>query len=208
MKYSVLILLVLAAVRSPAVGDAVFTDRGIQHVRNGAADSSPEWTGFPVVPESSVYERTFSAKATQKEFTLRLVQQDVKQIWTVTLNDSNIGQLHRDENAIETVLPIPAGVIRDGENHLVITTKSKTPDDIRIGSVEILPTDPASLLNEAGLKISVTDADTKAAVPCRITVLHENRLMTTAAESTDESAVRPGVIYCRGAAEFGLPAGT
>ncbi|MCA9057769.1 MAG: CehA/McbA family metallohydrolase, partial [Planctomycetaceae bacterium] len=57
------------------------------------------------------------------------------------------------------------------------------------------------------IAVRVVDATTDSLTPCRITVLKDEQLMTVGASSTATMAVRPGVIYCLGAADFTLPPG-
>lgn len=179
-------------------------DDGLHHIRNG---NVREWSEFPAEAAGSSYEITFPGKANADEHTLRLTQVDVKQAWDISLNGKKLGKLHRDENSTIGFWPIPANTIEDGENQLSITTKAKQSDDIQIGRVQLIHGSLDSALNEATIAVSVEDEATNAAVPCRITILNRNSLMTVGAASTTEMAVRPGVIYCKGTATFGLPAG-
>ncbi|MCP4174738.1 MAG: CehA/McbA family metallohydrolase [Fuerstiella sp.] len=180
-------------------------DAAMHHVRN-AADQ--EWAEYKGAPESTSYLLEFDASASASEQTLRIVQHDVKQLWNIELNDKKLGRLHRDENAIVGFWTVPKSTLIDGQNRLQISTTSKNSDDIRIGDITLYDAAATDVLSECQVTVSVRDMTTGQPTPCRITVLHEGRLMTSGAQSNDQMAVRPGVIYCTGQAEFGLPPGT
>ena len=121
-----------------------------------------------------------------------------------------------DENDMVITFAIPANGLVDGNNTLRIeppTSKAasnKTPaDDIRVGQVEIRNRPVRESLREATLVLDVVDADSKQALPCRITVLDAHGAMQTlGAESNDHLAVRPGMAFSSaGHATIGVPAG-
>ena len=91
-----------------------------------------------------------------------------------------------DENDMVITFAIPANGLVDGNNTLRIeppTSKAasnKTPaDDIRVGQVEIRNRPVRESLREATLVLDVVDADSKQALPCRITVLDAHGAMQT-----------------------------
>ena len=180
-------------------------DSALHHVRNGA---DREWSEFADTSQSSSYQLNFEANTNDGETSLRIVQHDVKQLWNIELNGTKIGRLHRDENAIVGFWPIPKLTLLDGQNTLQVSTTSKTSDDIRIGEVAIYRRQEADVLSDCRVSVVVRDESTKKPTPCRITILQDGRLMTTGAQSNDHMAVRPGVIYCKGTADFGLPSGS
>ena len=184
--------------------ETTVVDDELHHIRNGREQ---EWSGFPATQPGSSYNVSFSATANSTEQTLCLRQSDVKQTWGISLNEKQLGLLHRDENSIVGYWSIPKETLIDGENVLTVTTSAKASDDIRIGHVEIINRPLDSVLNAAQLEVRVRDAATGRLTPCRITVIRRESLMTLGASSTDEMAVRPGVIYCKGTAAFGIPAG-
>jgi hypothetical protein len=209
MKYFLLLphLLLLTSHTSFATEqttDCQVIDEKLHHIRNGDAR---EWSDFPLQTSNSSYEVTFKSEINASARTLCLTQTDVKQNWDIALNGSKLGRLHRDENPTIGFWTIPKSTVIDGDNVLSISTKAKEPDDVRVGRVHIIDASMNSVLNEAGLEVTVHDADTGDSVPCRVTIISQEALMTVGAGSTDEMAVRPGVIYCNGTATFGLPAG-
>src|SRR5262249_28143902 len=86
-------------------------------------------------------------------------------------------------------------------------SSSRAADDIRVGEIAIDDRPRATVLSEATIDLTVTEADRP--VPCRITVVNSRgALLSTGAGSDGHLAVRPGVIYTGdGHARFGLPAG-
>ncbi len=182
----------------------------LHHLRAG---QQREWSDFPAKAEGTSLARVFQSTRNDREWSLRLRQQDVKQIWRVLVNGREIGRLLADENDTVVYLPISAGLVRAGENKLVIEPAGPTPpDDIRVGEMFLEDRPVSESLSETRVEVTVREADTKGdvhAVPCRLTVLNaQGALMTLGARSGDGLAVRPGVIYTRdGKATFGLPAG-
>ncbi|MEO1994245.1 MAG: CehA/McbA family metallohydrolase [Planctomycetaceae bacterium] len=167
-----------------------------------------EWSEFGEQPEAATLSLTFQARARAKESTLSLRQQDVKQVWSVTLNGRALGRLPRDENDMLIYLAIPAGMLRDGENQIGVSSTSKQPDDIRVGDLRIYDRSRAAVLSESELDVVVQDAHTRQPLACRITVMNATGALQTLGNASSRSmAVRPGVAYCLGSARLRLPAG-
>lgn len=204
LPFYISLTLLLTGFSASLGAEEIVVESKLIHLRNGP---EREWSEFPETADSAEFSRTFDAKENENEFALRLVHHDVKQTWTILLNDHKLGQLHRDENAIEGYWAVPPKMLKDGENLLRVFTTSKTSDDIRIGKVGILDRSLSESLTQAELSVRVVDADSGRKSPCRITVIHGDCLMTTGCTSDDSMAVRPGVIYCRGDASLKLPYG-
>lgn len=184
-------------------------DAHLHHLRAGG---TREWADFPAEAEGPGLTLTFRAAANAGEQTLRLRQQDVKQVWKVLLNGRELGHLLADENDTELVLPIPPGRLAGGENKLTVEATGRAPDDIRVGEITLDERPVREVLSEAAVEVVVREEvrpGERVPVPCRLTVLNaRGALATTGAASTDRLAVRPGVIYTAdGTARFGLPAG-
>src|SRR5688572_8656708 len=83
-----------------------------------------EWSIFegrrPLGPELRL---KFQSSANPREYTLFIGQDDVKQDWTVNLNGRKLGSLFLMEADLVHTLPIPANLLRDGENELHIASK-------------------------------------------------------------------------------------
>lgn len=174
-------------------------------------DGPREWSDFPETPEANEWRTEFDADKNAAPWTLQLSQFDVKAAWNVTLNDRRLGPLVRDENEMVVYFDVPPGTTVAGPNTLVIAQDQRRTaiDDIRVGRIVLHRVERTRVVGESRLSVRVSDADTGKTLPARITVVAENGdLQTTAAESNDHLAVRPGTIYCaNGAAEFGVPAG-
>jgi hypothetical protein len=182
----------------------------LAHLRSG---NVREWSEFPEQASGDKLEIKFAAEKNEREFALKLRQQDVKQTWRVSINDQALGTLVIDENDQTLYFPVPAGTLIEGENVLRIAPaggKSAASDDIRVGQAVLIERPVRDLLNEGSLEIQVTDGDSQRPLPCRLTIVDsQGSLQMTGASSNDELAVRPGVIYAaRGHAKVGLPAGT
>src|SRR5688572_26889800 len=59
------------------------------HLREGIR----EWSSFPEAPATARLEVRFAAAKNDREYALRLRQQDVKQAWRMLLNDKPLGEL-------------------------------------------------------------------------------------------------------------------
>ncbi len=179
------------------------------HLRS---DTVREWSSFPAQPEGTFLEVKFDAAVNEREYALRVRQQDVKQPWRVLLNGKPLGELIRDEVDLTFYLPIAKGALMAGENTLRIESTSRGPqtsDDVRVGELRIVPRPVHDVLAEATLEINVVDSDSQAPLPCRITIADANGSRhATSAKSSDKLAVREGIIYTvDGQARFGVPAG-
>jgi len=180
-------------------------DGGLHHVRQ---TGEREWREFNERPELTALKLTFQSQESARELTLSLRQQDVKQVWTVTLNGRMLGRLLRDENDMLVYFSIPPGVLRSGENRVEVTSNSKQPDDIRIGEVRLHDRPRKDVLSESVLEVVVRDADSQEVIPCRLTVINsQGALQSFGNESDRKLAVRPGVAYGLGTARLVLPAG-
>src|SRR5262245_59313973 len=178
----------------------------LHHLRSGTVR---EWADFPEQAEAAELRLSFAARANPAEQTLRLRHRDVKQTWKLRINDREIGRLPPDENDMVTFWSVPTNALRDGANVLLIFSTDKASDDVMIGDIRLDDRPRGAVLGETRLQVSVTDSNRGRALPCRLTVVDAGgALMTTAAESREGLAVRPGILYTAdGIAEFGLPAG-
>lgn len=195
------------AVQAPAI---LQVEPRLLHLRSGEAR---EWSSFPVTSDGRSLEARFTANRNPAEVALRLRQQDVKQRWQVKLNDKRLGNLVTDEADMVVYFPVSAGTLAGGENVLRIEPEGRADaasDDVRVGEVWVENRTLNETLEEASLQIDVIDADEKAPLPARITIVDANgSLQSTGVQSNDTLAVRPGVIYTStGSASFKLPAGT
>jgi len=191
----------------PAFADQSI-DPAFHHLRSGP---TREWSSFPASAEGKSLTNTFDSHTNQTEETLRLRHRDLKNTWKLTLNNRPLITLPPDEADTITYLPVPPHALRDGPNTLLIScTGGPAPsDDIDIGEINLLQRPRKDTLSESTLNVTVLDGDSHAPLPCRITITTTTgSLITTGAESTNDLAVRPGVLYtATGKAHIPLPAG-
>ncbi len=168
-----------------------------------------EWEAFKDrAVDAEWMERRFEAKTNAAEQTLRLWQRDVKLTWPVLLNGRKLGTLVTAETAMESLLTIPVGALRDGENILSIEAPPSL-DDIEVGPVFIAAKPMTEVLSGAQVDVTITDGETGGGLPCRLTLTRtDGTLQPLRAEPAGEVAVRIGVVYTRnGKAMLSLPPG-
>ncbi|NOY42074.1 MAG: CehA/McbA family metallohydrolase [Planctomycetes bacterium] len=176
------------------------------HLRSG---ETIEWAEFQTATTpSKTLQVTFDLASAPADATLRIDCRDAKQQWQVRVNDHVVGTLVPDENAQALYLDLPINCLRVGKNSLEIDTSAEESDDILVGPIVLLDRKREQLLTEAQLTISVLEEDPNKFLPARITIVNERGLLQpVGATSSDSQAVRAGVVYCKGTAVFGLPAG-
>ena len=227
MGRSFLILLTLGALLTPdsvVLGDdGLVIDSRIHHLRNA---EPREWSHFFDRAEATELRIEFELETPEAFSLMTWQQKSTKQIWSAFLNEKELGKLLRDHNHLEFGLRIPAGTLRAGKNVLVIKTTSETPDDILIGDVQLHRSvatltskqNTVSLLKNRGfrrdlpamttsLNLTALEADSMEPLPCRFTIIDADSgaLVFIGAESSDEMAVREGVVYTlSGRASFRL----
>ncbi|WP_372721434.1 CehA/McbA family metallohydrolase [Novipirellula sp.] len=209
LKTNLLFLVALVVVPCPRVHCEQVLVSGLRHVR---IEGPPEWTEFPNSPDERFIDVKFKSSENKNERSLVIQQQDVKQGWDVTINGTQLGRLRIDENDMRVYFPVPANVLRQGENVLRIeqaAQRNTVTDDVRIGNIRLLDRMVEDVLSEASCELTIVGAESGLSLPSRITVLNsDGALQAVAASSGDHLAVRPGVIYTsNGSARFGLPAG-
>ncbi len=183
--------------------------KNLHHLR---IDAPREWSDFPENPDAASLIIKFDAQENPQPWAIQLRQQDVKERWNVKLNDVQLGRLSNDANDHIRSFVVPAKTLKQGENIFKIEqliTKRSKPDDIRVGEVILHKRSLNNLLAESSLKIEVTDAQTKSATPCRITIVRTDGAMPSIGTvSHDHLAIRPGTVYTStGSANVTLPAG-
>ena len=172
-----------------------------------------EWAYFEGrTPSSAELRLKFSSTPNSREHTLFIRQDDVKQDWTVTLNGKKLGSLFLMEADVIHTLPIPASLLREGENELHIA--SKTQDDILIHSLAIGDGTKTNLLTAGPLTVRVRESDDNG-IAARITIVDSNGSLAAlhglgdglreGSQSVSNIATRPGVVYtAAGAARLAL----
>jgi hypothetical protein len=174
------------------------------HLRSGELR---EWSSFPdTAPQH--WEKRLALPANERPLTLQLRQQDVKQAWQVLLNGQPLGELLRDERDALQQFAIQPGALTGKGDVLRIEPKGKhaSPDDIRVGQIELLDRDI-----DAGhwrvAEVEVVDADSGEPLACCLTIVDKNgTLVPLGMKSHEQLAVRTGVAYTStGRATLKLP---
>ncbi len=200
-KGGVFILVLAASSQLRAASPAQVLTRRQHHLRSG---TQPEWDEFKnKKPEGSKLELRFAARRNSTAQTLIIEQSDVKQEWPVRLNGTNLGKLFLMEASLVHVLPIPPGILREGENILTVVPP-KENDDVLIGPIHLDSRPPDQLFSEGGVQIHVRENG--GPVPCRITITRRDDTLAALYSSNGEQlAIRPGVVYtATGEAELSL----
>jgi len=169
----------------------------------------PEWDEFAGdKPQGPSLKLSFESRANAQEATLLIRQHNVKLDWPVRLNGRPLGRLLTMEASLVHALPVPPGALRDGANTLLIESP-RQPDDIVIDQVALDARSPREALGRTTIDISVTDADSGAPLPCRITITDAAGVLTPlVVEPGSRLAARPGVVYTPdGRARISLPPG-
>ncbi|MFN0077967.1 MAG: CehA/McbA family metallohydrolase [Prosthecobacter sp.] len=151
-----------------------------------------EWEIFKDRPvDAQRLELRFEAKVNAVEHTLRIWQSDVKLGWPVMLNGRRLGALTTTETALECVLAVPAGALRDGENVLIIDAPAAL-DDIEVGPVFLDARPVIEVIGGASVTVSSDE------LPSRLTLTRKDgTLQPLRAEPVGDVAVRTGVVYTK-----------
>ncbi|MCC9599539.1 CehA/McbA family metallohydrolase [Stieleria sp. JC731] len=181
-------------------------DSDRHHRRTG---SQQEWLRFPVDCEGDRLAVEFDGEANETVQTLLIRQSDVRQVWKVLLNGTEIGRLQQDENDLCSIFKVDKGRLVDGKNLLSIEGQGEQTDDVLIGPVRLSKSSPEIYQTEASVNVVVRDAAQKEAVPCRLTIVdQDNCLVPVHVDNGHGIAVRTGVVYTgSGQAKVDLPAG-
>ncbi|HXJ59629.1 MAG TPA: CehA/McbA family metallohydrolase [Verrucomicrobiae bacterium] len=173
-------------------------------------EGRPEWDWFAGhVPDGRQFEVKFPASSNRSEGTLFIRQADVKQEWLIELNQRRMGRLFLMEADLVYALAIPPGALREGSNTLAILAP-KEIDDIVLHDILLDPRPLQEAVGESRLAVEVTEAGTRRALPCRLTVVDPRGVLPPLVATADSPsvAVRPGVVYTgNGRAHLALPAG-
>src|SRR5436190_15908651 len=90
-------------------------DRAMHHLRHGA---EREWDEFAAKAEAAGLAVAFDAKANAAEHTLGLRHRDLRHVWRVMLNEKELAKLPQEDNETISLIPLPAGALRDGANEV------------------------------------------------------------------------------------------
>ncbi len=223
MRILPLAFLLLASLNdSRALGASLVLNSKRLHL--GAA-GSPEWEWFAGdKPDARRLDLRFPGQANSGPSTLFIRQDDVKQDWLVELNGRKLGKLFLMEADLIHTIPIPPGVLRDGDNVLSILPPQAI-DDIVLEEIRLDPRPLPEAVHEATLFVNVTEVEGGQSLPCRLTIVDARGALAplvaltnaTPVRNTDLSssipepapiALRPGVVYTgSGQARVGIRTG-
>jgi len=149
-------LLLAALIDSRALGASLVLNSKRLHL---GAPGSPEWEWFAAdKPDARRLDLRFPAQANSRPGTLFIRQDDVKQDWLVQLNGRQLGKLFLMEADLIHTIPIPPGVLRDGDNLLSIVPPQAI-DDIVLQEIRLDSRPLAEAVHEATLFVNVTEAE-------------------------------------------------
>jgi hypothetical protein len=184
-------------------------DGRMYHLRNGTL---PQWDEFPATHDGSQLRIVFDSESNTGAQSLVLRQYNVNEDWKVLLNEQVLGHLVLDEKDMVSYYSIPAGAIRQGENVLRIIpavpmTIPGKGNDIRVGSISLIPLPLEKVLHEATLEIEVREGENL--LPCRLTITDTAGVLhPVGSPDSPLLAARTGFVYtAQGKAALGLPAG-
>ena len=181
-----------------------------RHHHHLGIPGDPEWKEFAGnPPDAKSLTLEFSAHANAAPATLLIRQRGVKLKWAILLNGRRLGSLALNEQPLRAAYPVPAGWLREGANTLSILSP-ESANDIFVDGIELDDRAPDVALGETRVRVKVTDKNSGAPLPCRITIADANGdLAPLVALSPDHPlAIRHGVAYTGdGRADLGLPAG-
>ena len=181
-------------------------DDNLYHLRPGEAF---EWNSFENLPAKNKLSIKFPAEINAEEYTLTLVQEDVRQVWRINLNNELLDSLTIDGNRMRNYYRIAPGKLRKGENTIEISAAANIPDDILVGKIGLIKEARNKFLQQGTIEINILDKRSRKSLPSRITIIDETgSLQALGIESNDSLAVRPGFVYTgNGKAIVKLPAG-
>jgi hypothetical protein len=182
-------------------GDVIDATR--HHLRSGTA---AEWQEFASkTPQGKRLDLRFEAKRNATDATLLIQQDNVKLDWRVEVNGTRVGNLFLMEEPLVWAMTVPAGTLRAGVNTLSIIPP-KENDDIVVGPFQLETQPLDKVLGDATVQVEVSDAESGAPLPCRITVTDLAGVLAPLRNAGGTTlALRPGVAYsCNGQARLGL----
>jgi len=168
-----------------------------------------EWRDLDgTTPEGRSLQITFEAHVNAQPATLFIRQRDVKLKWAVLLNGRKLGPLDFMEYPEVATIMIPPRALEEGANNLSILSP-ETPDDIFIDEIALDSRPPDEARRDGTIRVRVTDQDSRAAVPCRLTIADARGALAPLSAAPGQTlAARAGVVYTGdGQATIGLPSG-
>lgn len=156
-----------------------------------------EWDEFAGRMAKQEKVISFNISNTKIGYHLVLVQYDVKQNWSIFLNDSVIGMLHTDGNAMRVYFDLPSGYLLSGTNYIKIKQNDAVADDIVVSEIKIGVGSSQIFLSHG--KMLLTAMENGKTLPVKFTITDmSDILQSTGTATADSLAIRPGIIYAAG----------
>ena len=180
---------------TPALQDSAAEAREIStRIWHLGDDDTPEWPEAPAKPDGTQVEVTFEGIAFPGEGLLVCTQRHVNNPWHLELNGQRFATLEAVEPLGEHYYTIPAGLIVDGTNRLVLVGDVPT-DDITFGALAYFPEGFREHFDLRKVRVSVRGADGEG-MPARVTLTDEaGALQRFFFAESPSTAVREGVAY-------------
>jgi hypothetical protein len=181
----------------------------IERTKHLGVAGQSEWSIFEGrTPDGTNLVLTFDLPSDTftNESTLLIRQDDVKQEWTVTLNDRRLGHLFQMEASLVYTMTVPSTLLRRSDNRLEINARAA--DDILVHEILLHPGPKASIFTNV-LNIHTHELGPGKAFPVRITITDaQGHLAAFHDFAATNLAARPGVIYsATGSERIALQAG-
>ncbi len=180
-------------------------DPKVHHLGN---DPTPDWKEASEQPEGMTLHLDFEARENASERVLVIYHWDLDNDWTLALNGKPILVLEKGKDRIDHFYRVPAGALKTGTNALDVTAQAGSQDDMIIGNVRYFDAPLQDVLHFGYVEARVTDADTGAPIPARVTIDDGSGKLPSLFDAASKStAIRPGVAYTKdGAVKMSIPA--
>ncbi|MCW5554246.1 MAG: PHP domain-containing protein [Verrucomicrobiae bacterium] len=193
-----LLACVLSVPILPAQPDPNARVLSAHHHHLGIAEAKEDWSETTAMPEGPRLELKFTAAPNTGEVVLGVRQRDVSDAWALRLNGKQIATLKRHRDPKVSYYAVPAGTLRDGENTLVIESKTGK-DNIVVGPIALHQRPLREVLELSLVTLNVSDARSGRPVPARITITDlQDEPVEIFNAIKNETAVRLGVVYTAG----------
>lgn len=180
---------------TPGQFDAKSSQKPGQEILIDAATHELGWKKLSRTAKGSRVMLPFASSANTTEWVLGVAHSHVTETWKVLLNDQPVGYLdpHRGEST--SYLPIPPGLLINGQNVVAIVSDGGVKP-ILVRGVRLRPNETLRSVTPLGtVRVTVADG-AGAAIPARVTITDEdNHWVQPYYPSGRHVAARMGVAY-------------
>lgn len=152
----------------------------------------------------------FRSTLNSSEVTLEIDHREVMLPLFVAVNGRKAGQIGRSYHGSgKSFVPVPAGVLKNGENILSIAGEVFVSRNFTIEKIALFKQPLRELLHLGAVTLTVTDEETGKPVPARVSLVNEQGEGTDIySMSASNNAVRKGLVYTTGnECSFEIPQG-